>query len=149
VTETLFAISANPITRAAKFNYKSPLSGNMFVSSIGTQNRRDMEPQIINQEVLLFTATGFYCRQFCKRNSEGDSDYSVVEKIEKACWDGMLYEMLPELIRDFGSHTKSDIWNTTSGLNFLFINMDPCSVTEGKQTSINPYFFLWAPGKTN
>ena len=80
-----------------------------------------MEPQVVNQEVLLFTATGFYSRQFYKRKSEADSDYSVIEKIEKACWDGMLYEMLPELIRDFGLHTKSDIWNTTSGLNFLSI----------------------------
>jgi len=108
-----------------------------------------MEPQVANPEVLLFTATGFYSRQFYKRTSEGDSEYSVTEKIEKACWGGTLYEMLPELIGEFGSHTKSDIWNTTSGLNFLSINMDPCSVTAGKQTSINPYFFLWASGKTN
>ena len=40
-----------------------------------------MEPQVINQEVLLFTATGFYSRQFYKRNSGGDRDYSVIEKI--------------------------------------------------------------------
>jgi hypothetical protein len=110
-----------------------------------------MEPQVINQEILLFTGSGFCSRQFCKRDSdnEGNSDYSAMEELEKACWDGMLYEMLPELAGTPASHGNSYIWNTTSGVNFLCINMGPYPLTAGKQTSINPYFFLWAAGKTN
>ena len=110
-----------------------------------------MEPEMIKQEVLLFTGTGYYNRQICIRNSDGESnsDYTVKEKLEKACWDGTLYEMLPELAGGSARLKEGNIWNTTSGENFLFINMDPCSVTAGKQTSINPYFFMWAPGKTN
>lgn len=110
-----------------------------------------MEPRVINQEILLFTGSGFCSRQFCKKDSdaEGDNDYSAVEELEKACWDGLLYDMLPELAGNPESQTNSYIWNTTSGVNFLCINMGPNPTTTGKQTCINPYFFLWASGKTN
>jgi hypothetical protein len=110
-----------------------------------------MEPQVINQEILLITGSGFCSRQFCKRDSdnEGNNDYSAMEQLEKACWDGMLYEMLPELAGNPTAQRDNYIWNTTSGVNFLCINMGPCPMTAGKQASINPYFFLWASGKTN
>jgi hypothetical protein len=110
-----------------------------------------MEQQVINHEILLFTGSGFCSRQFCKRDSdvEGNNDYSAMEELEKACWDGMLYEMLPELAENAGSQKDSYIWSTTSGVNFLCINMGGCSMSAAKQTSINPYFFLWAPGRTN
>jgi hypothetical protein len=67
-------------------------------SNVNTKNTK-YGTQVINQEILLFTGSGFCSRQFSKRDSdtEGDNDYSAMEELEKACWDGMLYEMLPEL----------------------------------------------------
>jgi len=55
---------------------------------------------------------------------------------------------LPELVEN-STEQNSYIWNTASGVNFLCINLGLCSMTNIKQTSINPYFFLWGPGKTN
>lgn len=108
-----------------------------------------MEPQVINQEILLFTGSRFCNRQFCRRNDDGNSDYSEMEELEKACWDGMLYEMLPELVDTPGSRRETYIWNTTSGVNFLCVNLGTCPMSDGKQTSINPYFSLWGAGRTN
>jgi len=109
-----------------------------------------MEPQVINQEILLFTGSSFCSRKFCKRNSdESNSDHFPMEELEKACWDGMLYEMLPELVGNSMVPVNSYTWNTASGVNFLCINRGIGSTTIGKQTSIDPYFFLYGAGKTN
>ena len=110
-----------------------------------------MEPQVINQEILLFTGSSFCSRKFCKGNNDdkSNSDHSPMEELEKACWDGMLYEMLPELIGNSMQRRNSYIWNTASGVNFLCINLGIGSTAIGKQTSIDPYFFLYGAGKTN
>ena len=110
-----------------------------------------MEPQVINQEILLFTGSSFCSRKFYKRKNDDKSnnDHSTMEELEKACWDGMLYEMLPELTGKVTQRGNSYIWNTASGVNFLCINLGSGSTTVGKQTSIDPYFFLYGAGKTN
>src|SRR5580765_1345870 len=108
-----------------------------------------MEPQVINQEILLFTGSSFCSRKFCKRDDECNSDHSPLEELEKACWDGMLYEMLPELVGNSTQRGNSYTWNTASGVNFLCINRGTGSTSIGKQTSIDPYFFLYGAGKTN
>jgi hypothetical protein len=43
-----------------------------------------MEPQIINQEILLFTGSSFCNRQFCKRddNDGNNSKHSSMEELE-------------------------------------------------------------------
>ena len=110
-----------------------------------------MEPQVVNQEILLFTSSSFCSRKFCKRKSDGESkcDYSPTEELEKACWDKMLYEMLPELVGNPVQRGNSYIWNTTSGVNFLCINVGIGATTIGKQTSVDPYSFLYGAGKNN
>jgi hypothetical protein len=110
-----------------------------------------MEPQVINQEILLFTGSSFCSRKFCKRNDDGEcnTDHSPIEELEKACWNGMLNDMLPELVGNSMQRGNSYIWNTASGVNFLCINLGRGSTTVGKQTSIDPYFFLYGAGKAN
>lgn len=110
-----------------------------------------MEPQTVNQEILLFTGSNFCNRKFCRRDTddESDRDPSTMEELEKACWDGMLYEILPELVGNSMQRNSSHIWNTASGVNFLCINMGIGSAIIGKQTSIDPYFFLYGADKTN
>lgn len=108
-----------------------------------------MEPQVINQEILLFTGSGFCNRQFSKRENDKEETQSSMEQLEKACWDGMLYEMLPELIAHSTNQKDNYIWNTVSGVNFLCLNMGSYPTPPEKQTSIDPYLFLHATDKTN
>jgi hypothetical protein len=109
-----------------------------------------MEPKIFNREILLFTGSSFCSRQFYDRNDENEgSNRSTMEEFEKACWDGMLYEILPELFIDPMQHGESYIWNTASGVNFLCVNMSAYPITAENQTSIDPYFFLHATDKAN
>ncbi len=110
-----------------------------------------MKPQVINQEILLFTGSGFCNRRFSEKNNEEENfnNQSHMEELEKACWDGMLYEILPELVGDSLQHRDNYIWNTVSGVNFLCINMGAFPTPLEKQTSIDPYFFLHAADKAN
>ena len=109
-----------------------------------------MEPKIINQEILLFTGASFSSRSFSKRSMEGGWDnYTCMEELEKVCWDGMLHEMLPELFDNSQQRSNNYVWNTASGVNFLSVNMSRHPMPMEKQTSVDPYFFLHAAGKTN
>jgi hypothetical protein len=107
-----------------------------------------MKPETINQEILLFTNSSFCNRPFSRRNdSDNSGNYSSMEEIERACWDGMLTELLPELF-DNAQHNNY-IWKTTSGINFLSINVGSYSQGVEKQNSLDPYFFLHEGGKDN
>ena len=65
-----------------------------------------------------------------------------MEELNRACWNGMLNELLPELA---GHHVKGNenfIWNIVNGTSFLYITMGPCPVYVDKETSLDPYCFL-------
>jgi len=107
-----------------------------------------MKPETINQEILLFTNSSFCNRPFSRRNDcDNSGNYSSMEEIEKACWNGMLNELLPELFSD--AQHDNYIWKTTSGINFLSIRMGSNPQEAEKQSSLDPYFFLHENGKDN
>ncbi len=110
-----------------------------------------MEPQIINQEILLFTGSSFCNRQFCKRddNDGSNSKHSSMEELEKACWDGILYEIFPELVGNSMHRMNNHICNTASGVNFLCITMSEMSMSIENQTSVDPYLFFPESFKAN
>ena len=107
-----------------------------------------MKPQIINQEILLITGSKFFTKPFCKKDKE-QPDSSSMEGLERACWDGMLNELLPELFESESCNDRNYIWNTISGVNFLCVNMSRCPMPLEKATSIDPYFFLNESMKAN
>jgi len=105
-----------------------------------------MKPQATNQEILLFTGTSFSNRPFCQRDTDDNegNNYSALEELECACWDGMLNELLPELTGSPSHNNINHIWNTVSGVNFLCITIGPFPVQLEKETSLDPYLFLSA-----
>ena len=102
-----------------------------------------MKPQTTNYEILLFTGTGFSNRKFSSKDDEKENgrQLSVIEQLEKACWDGMLYEMFPEILGSFSAKCESFIWNIMSGKNFLHISIGPAPSVVENETSIDPYFY--------
>ena len=74
-----------------------------------------METDILQQEILLLTDTTFSQRQLCENDAKDDSSHlSESEKLEEACWTGLLDELLPEII----ANKKLHIWQIGI-LNFL------------------------------
>ena len=52
----------------------------------------------IQQEIILLTSSTFSKRQSCEIKSLNKVNYlSLSQKLEKACWDGLLNNALPEI----------------------------------------------------
>ena len=58
-----------------------------------------MKKNIIQQEILLVANTTFFQKQLCERiHSEGRCA-SQLQRLEEACWNGLLDEWFPEIIK--------------------------------------------------
>lgn len=93
---------------------------------------------IVQQEVLLVTGTTFSQRQFCSRDGKNEGkDLSENDKLEKACWDGLLEELLPEIV----TNKKLNIWQIWDTEFSLQIELSKYPSRE-RRSSINPHYFL-------
>jgi len=101
-----------------------------------------MTPQITHHEIMLFTGTCFASREFSSRAENNNTAGSASEELEKACWAGMLCEMLPEIVGDSSAKNEGFIWNIINGKNFLYITMGPHPQVHDNATTIDPYFMI-------
>ena len=103
-----------------------------------------MKPKATFHEILLFAGTAFSRRQFSRKDTYNNSEnnLSPMEELEKACWDGILYEMFPEILGSFSNKCESFIWHIMTGKNFLSVNIGPIPPVTDNETTIDPYFLL-------
>ena len=103
-----------------------------------------MKPITINQEILLFTNTSFSNRELSNPDTANNKPEinSYREELEKACWAGMLFEMLPELTVYSFSDCKMSIWNILTAGHFLLVNQGSYPIPIEKETSVDPHLFL-------
>ncbi|HEY2648500.1 MAG TPA: hypothetical protein VGI38_04875 [Puia sp.] len=102
-----------------------------------------MEPNIIQQEVLLNTDTQFAHRQWADKDSRGSENLSAIEKLEKACWDGLVKELIPELDITLQTNKKLWLWQVHETRSFLSLDFYEYPVTgKEKELSIDPYLFV-------
>jgi hypothetical protein len=107
------------------------------------ENINDMKKTNIHNEILLFTGTSLANKQFTNmEQNNNERQYSAIEKLEKACWDGILYEIFPEILGSGYPKCESFLWNVLPGKNYLYINIGANPVIAEHDTSIDPYFFL-------
>jgi hypothetical protein len=92
------------------------------------------------QEILLVTGTSFSYRQCFEK--EGDAGrLSQKQKLQEACWNGMLNEMLPEICQPSPTH-KMVVWKIREALSFLELDLGEYPANKDQQLSIDPYCFL-------
>jgi hypothetical protein len=97
-----------------------------------------MNTDILQQEILLLTGTTFSQRELCENDPNKDRGYlSETEKLEEACWAGLLDELLPEII----TNKKLCLWQIGDSEFSLQIELSEYPSRE-KRFSINPYYFL-------
>ena len=103
-----------------------------------------MKPKIIFQEILLFTDTGFSKHKYCDISPETycpGKNFSVGQ-LEKACWDGLLPELLPGIVNLSSGNNKLFIWHILSGEHLLCIKLSAYPQETDREDSLNPYLFL-------
>jgi len=121
----------------------SIINGLFVVVAWHYEKIKSMKTTNTHHEILFFTSTSLASRQLAnnKENSSGNT-YSAIEELEKACWNGIIHEMFPEILTSFYPKCQSFLWHVLTGKNFLYINIGPNPVTAAHETSIDPYFFL-------
>src|SRR5436305_15211709 len=95
------------------------------------------------QEILLLTGTSFSSRQWCQKDELTEkNNLSEKERLEEACWYGLVKEMLPELFREPAIDHKVFLWKIVEGKSFLELDMGETPFNKESFYSIDPYSFL-------
>ena len=102
-----------------------------------------MKPIKTQQEILLITGTHFSSRIYAPKDEQSNHDQmSDNEKLQEACWNGMIEELLPELREDV-DNKKLFLWNIIQGDAFLELKFSNSpSELDDKHLSIDPYSFV-------
>lgn len=96
----------------------------------------------VQQEILLMTNSSLSKTNLCEINSlEGGRRFSNVERLEQACWNGMLDEFLPGVVERIEGKTLL-LWEIQAGKSFLHIDLCDQPRFFEREHSIDPYIFL-------
>ena len=94
------------------------------------------------QEILVITGTSFSRRQWPEKNGSANSFTSEREELEKACWNGLIKELLPEIFDKTEDGRKLFLWQINDGDAFLELDFYEFPASIEKIYSINPHSFL-------
>ncbi len=102
-----------------------------------------METYTTQQEILLVTGTTFSLGEFC-RTSDGLSYNHLTEKqkLEVACWNGLLPLMLPEIFKEHTINKKLYLWEIREGSSFIELELGEQYMEFEKKFSLDPYAFM-------
>lgn len=95
-----------------------------------------MKPQRVHQEVLIFTNTTLSQKTLCRKNSNNKNN-SAFEELEEAFWDGLLNELVPEIVPST-PNTMMVIWGVYVGEFYFLIDLADSPGIAEPVYSINP-----------
>lgn len=101
-----------------------------------------MKKDIIEQEILLATTAAFFQRQITENIASSNRQLSHIEKLEEACWNGLLDDMLPEIMERSTSGKSLFGWNLRYNDSFIQIHLSESPEKNEKRFSIDPFLFL-------
>jgi hypothetical protein len=102
-----------------------------------------MKTNSTQQEILLITGTSFSARQWCEKNETGNaSNLSEQEKLQEACWNGLLREMLPEIFEQTEENKNLYLWKIKEASSFIELELGEFPESKDNYYSIDPYSFI-------
>ncbi len=100
-----------------------------------------MKQKATNHEVLLCTGTTFSKSQFCDKDCQ-QQDNSLEAQLQRACWNGLIFEILPDIPEYPSQKNSSFIWEVIPAENFIDVKIGEAPYFIEYTMSVNPYFFL-------
>ena len=94
------------------------------------------------QEILLMTGTKFSARELVEKRVEDKQSLTAEEKLEDACWNGLLDDMLPELVQKTEEGKRLYLWHVRQCRSFLELELSESPTVIEREFSIDPYFFV-------
>lgn len=96
-----------------------------------------------NQEILLLSNSRFFQRDWCALNSnKKDKQLSQKEQLIQLCWNGMLKEIIPEILENESGEKQLTLWEINESGNMLDLRFGDIDVEMNDEWSINPYVYL-------
>ena len=101
-----------------------------------------MKTNIVKQEILLMI-TPFFKKELCEKIPPRNfSNQSFADQLEAACWNGLLDELLDNILEKTTTGKRLYLWHTQQRASFVGLELcDDPQFTE-RQLSIDPYSFL-------
>jgi hypothetical protein len=93
-------------------------------------------------EVLFFTRTSFAQKEFKTNNQANEESGAFGDVLEKAFWNGLLFEMLPELNDDGNKEENKFLWQLNNYNSSLWMNLSSEPHPVDPSLSVDPYQFL-------
>ena len=104
-----------------------------------------MKKNMMQQEILLVTGTSFTSEKLCKKDDSWRDDHPIEnERLEEACWNGLLQAKLPEIFLKAANGNILCIWQIKEADAFLVLDLGEMPAAIDSQLSIVPYSFLSA-----
>ena len=96
-----------------------------------------------NQEILLLSNSNFFKRDWCELNgNKNDKQLSQKEQLILLCWNGMLKELIPEILQTEAGKKPLTLWEINESGNMLDLRYGDIDRHMNDEWSINPYVYL-------
>jgi hypothetical protein len=96
-----------------------------------------------NREILLQTGSSFFKRDWCELNNANHSKrLSQKEQLIQLFWNGMLKEMIPEILNTEPGKKPLTLWEINESGNLLDLRYGYIDEEMNDEWSINPYVYL-------
>ena len=97
----------------------------------------------VHQEILLIRGTSFVSEELCKKDdARYDRHLFENERLEEACWDGMLQTRLPEIFLEASDGGELFLWQIKEAASFLVLQLGEDPADMDSHFSIVPYSFI-------
>jgi len=106
-----------------------------------------METNYTQQEILLITGTSFTSGYLCQNDDSPNKNHlTEKERLEEACWNGLIQAMLPEIMLKAANGGLLYLWQIREAASFLELDLSEFPLAVDRQFSIDPYSFLSTQG---
>jgi hypothetical protein len=101
-----------------------------------------MKTTIIKQEILLLI-NPFSQKELCEKNPSNNlNNQSYADQLEAACWNGLLDELLDNILEKTDSGKRLCLWHTQQRASFVGLELCDAPQFTERHLSIDPYSFL-------
>jgi hypothetical protein len=105
--------------------------------------RSTMKQNQIQQQILLMLGTSFLSRECLEKDDCSNKNHlTEKEKLEQACWNGLLHEMLPEIVEQTEDGEKLYLYQIKTVTHFFELELGQSHEQSEAQFSLDPYRFL-------
>jgi hypothetical protein len=102
-----------------------------------------MKNLFIQHEIIFVTDAGYYQRQLMGITDDpGDPLLSQATKMEKACWNGLINDLVSRIMEHDVFQDPVTLQHTRTTGEILIIELGSNAVTLDISRSIDPVFFL-------